>query len=157
MLGKTAGGVLWMYRFMERAENTARLVETGQRIALTRASGSDEEWASVLQTAAVDLGFREKHGEPTKDKAIDWMLRDADNPSSVLSVVKQARDNARLVRTALTHEVWEAVNGGWMLLKEALCQEVGERELPKILGLIRQCAALVRGTTHGTMLRNDIS
>lgn len=156
MLGKTAGGLFWMYRCLERAENTARLIETGQRIALTRASGSDDEWASVLQTAAVHDGYMRKHGEISKDSAIDWMLRDRDNPSSVLSAVETARGNARLVRTALTHEVWEAVNGFYMAVKEALARKVGERDLPKALGLIRQHNALVRGTTQGTMLRNDI-
>lgn len=156
MLGKTANGVFWMYRYLERAENTARLIETGQRIALTRAGGAHDEWASVLQTAAVHQGFREKYAELTKDLAIDWMLRDPDNPSSVLSVVKAARDNARLVRTALTHEIWESVNSSWMQLKSALAHKVGERELSRVLELVRNGTALVRGTTHGTKLRNDV-
>lgn len=156
MLGKTANGVFWMYRYLERAENIARLVETGQRIALTRAGSTDDEWASVLQTASVDQGFKQKHPDISRDLVIDWMLRDLDNPSSVFSVVKAARDNARLVRTALTHEIWEAVNSSWMQLRTALAKPVGERELPKVLELIRNSAALVRGTTHGTKLRNDV-
>lgn len=156
MLGKTANGVFWMYRYLERAENTARLVETGQRIALTRAGSTDEEWASVLQTASMDSGFHQKHRDLKRDLVIDWMLRDPDNPSSVFSVVKAARHNARIVRTALTHEVWEAVNSSWMQLKLALSKPVGERELPKVLELIRNSTALVRGTTHGTKLRNDV-
>ncbi len=110
----------------------------------------------MLKTAGVDQGFFAKHDTLTKDRAIDWMLRDADNPSSVRSVAKAARDNARLVRTALTHEVWEALNGSWMTLKEALARKVGERDLTKVLELIRNSTALVRGTTHGTKLRNDI-
>jgi len=156
MLGKNARGLFWMYRFLERAENTARLIETGQRIALTRAEASDDEWLSVLQTAGVDQGYAQKHEEIAKDSAIDWMLRDTDNPSSVLSTVKQARDNARLVRTALTPDVWEAVNGTWMQLREVLARKIGERDLPRTLGLVRERSALVRGATRGTMLRNDI-
>jgi uncharacterized alpha-E superfamily protein len=58
MLGKTAGGLYWMARNLERSENTARLVEAGQRIALTRSSAADDEWASVLKTAAVYRGYR---------------------------------------------------------------------------------------------------
>jgi len=156
MLGKNARGLFWMYRFLERAENTARLIETGQRIALTRAEASDDEWLSVLQTAGVDQGYAQKHEKIAKDSAIDWMLRDTDNPSSVLSTVKQARDNARLVRTALTPDVWEAVNGTWMQLREVLARKIGERDLPRTLGLVRERSALVRGATRGTMLRNDI-
>lgn len=156
MLGKTAGGLFWMFRNLERAENITRIVETGQRIALTRTQDNDDEWASVLQTASVDLGYFEKHDELSKDAVIDWMLRDRDNPSSVMSAVEGARSNARLVRTALTHEVWEAMNGTWMRLKEVLKRKVNERDLPHVLGLIRQRTALVRGATHGTLLRNDI-
>lgn len=156
MLGKTAGGLFWMFRYLERAENITRMVETGQRIALTRNQGNDDEWASVLQTASVDLGYFEKHDELSKDAVIDWMLRDMANPSSVLSAIEGARANARLVRTALSHEVWEAMNGTWMRLKEALKRKVNERDLPHVLGLIRQRTALVRGATHGTLIRNDI-
>ncbi len=156
MLGRTAGGLFWMYRYLERAENTARLIETGQRIALTRARASDDEWASVVQTASAEAGFVEKHAEYSRDAVVDWMLRDRDNPASILSVYKQARDNARAVRTALSYEAWEAVNGGWMAIREALARRVGERDLPRVLGLIKQQAALVRGMTHGTMHRNDI-
>lgn len=155
MLGKTAGGLFWMYRYLERAENTARLIATGQRIALTRAREADEEWHPILQTAAVDHGYYQRYDEIRGDTAIDWMLRSRDNPSSVLSAVEVARSNARLVRTALTHEVWESMNGAYMALKELLARKVSERDLPATLNAVRQRTALVRGATHGTMLRND--
>lgn len=154
-LGKTAGGLYWMSRHLERSENTARMIEVGQRIALTRSS-DDDEWGSILQAAATHAGYVAKHGEVTRDLALDWMLRDPDNPSSVLSVVKAARDNARVVRTALTREVWEAVNEAWMTLCAAMRRKVHDRDLQDVLALIRQRAAFVRGAIHGTMLRNDI-
>ena len=155
MLGKTAGGLYWMFRYLERSENTARLVAAGQRIALTR-SASDGDWASVLETTATLHSFRARRGEVTPEAAIDWMLRDRENPSSVLSVIEAARSNARLVRTALTREVWESVNESWMVLKDALGKRVGERDLPGVLTLIRHRSAHVRGAFAGTMLRNDI-
>ena len=155
MLGKTAGGLYWMARNLERSENTARMIETGQRIALTRAGDTTDEWGSVLRAAAVESGFAEKHGEPARDTVIDWMLRDKDNPSSVMRAVEGARSNARIVRTALTEDVWEAVNACWMTLCDGLARKVSERELPKLLDAIRHHSALVRGAMHGTMLRND--
>lgn len=145
-----------MARLLERAENTARMIETGQRIALTRAGSGADDWLSVLQAAAVAHGYQQKHDEVLPELAIDWMLRDPDNPSSVMAVVAQARNNARLVRTALTHEAWEAVNSFWMLLKVALARKVPTRDLPKVLSLIRERNALVRGSILGTMLRNEI-
>jgi hypothetical protein len=80
MLGKTAGGLFWMFRYLERAENTARLIEAGFRIALTRPDGADDEWASVLQTAGVAEGYAERHDEVEAGKVIDYLLRDKDQP-----------------------------------------------------------------------------
>ena len=156
MLGKTAGGLFWMYRYLERAENTARLIDTGQRIALTRSGTTDDEWGPVLQTAAALTGYEARHDEMRKELAIDWLLRDKDNGSSIQSCIRAARMNARLVRTALTHEVWEAVNRCYIRSNELLARRVSERDLPATLAAIRQATALVRGATHGTMLRNDI-
>lgn len=156
MLGKTAGGLYWMFRFLERSENTARLIEAGFRIALTRSSSLKSDWKSVVTTAGVRVGYDKIYDTYTADDVIDFLLRDISNPSSVLAAVNSARTNARMVRTALTTEVWEAVNENWMAMTEALQAPVPVTELPALLGEIRRHSALVRGALHGTMLRNDI-
>ncbi|GIT88562.1 MULTISPECIES: alpha-E domain-containing protein [Roseobacter] len=156
MLGKTAGGLFWMFRNLERAGNTARLIEAGFRIALTRSNDPESEWKSVIVTSASRPAYTAKHDGYDSARVTDFLLRDPDNPNSVLSVIKGARDNARLVRTALTTEVWMAVNETWMVLTKALKDPVPETDLPEVLSLIRQQSALVRGALHGTMLRNDI-
>jgi uncharacterized alpha-E superfamily protein len=156
MLGKTAGGLYWMFRFLERSENIARLVEAGSRIALTRSSESDTEWKSIITTASVRTNYAEKYDAFTGPNVVDFLLRDSDNPSSVISVIEKARTNARMVRTALTTEIWESVNENWMTLKALLKRPIKETDLPNVLGTIRQQSALVRGALHGTMLRNDI-
>lgn len=156
MLGKTAGGLYWMFRYLERSENTARLIDAGMRIALTRSSAAQDEWSSILATAGVRQGYLEKYETYAQDTAIDFLLRDKDNSSSVLSSIEAARNNARLVRTALTREVWEAVNECWMIMKKQLARKVAERDLPEVLNSIRQRSAFVRGALHGTMMRNEI-
>ncbi len=156
MLGRTAGGLFWMFRYLERSENLARLVEAGFRIALTRSVEADDEWESILLTAGVRDGFFERHERVEAGTAINYLLRDRSNHVSVLAAIEHARTNARYVRTALTQEVWEAVNESWMKLKDALAKQVSERDLPGVLGLIRQQSALVRGAVQGTMLRDDI-
>ncbi len=156
MLGKTANGLFWMSRYLERAENTARLIETGQRIALTRLGANDEDWSSILQSAGALDNFRAEHDELSRDAAINWMLRDGQNSSSICSSIDAARHNARLVRTAITGEVWEAINATYMSSRDLLARKVAERDLPAVLRTIRQNTALVRGMVHGTMMRNDI-
>lgn len=155
MLGKTAGGLYWMFRFLERSENTARLIEAGFRIALTRSSDPASEWKSVITTAGVLDRYNQKYDSYTATNVVNYLLRDTANPSSVMSVIENARTNARMVRTALTTEVWEAVNENWMDMKEALKDPIRETDLPALLGEIRRHSALVRGALHGTMLRND--
>lgn len=155
MLGKTAGGLLWMFRYLERAENLARLVETGQRIALTRPDRSNSEWASVLETASAREAFDAHNEEVTGEAVIDWLLRHRDNPSSVMACLENARMNARMVRIELTREVWESVNEAWITVRDALARKVATRDLPLVLGVIRNRSAFVRGTLHGTMMRND--
>ena len=154
MLGKTAGGLFWMFRYLERSENTARLIEAGFRIALTRPDS--QEWSSVLSTAAASQAYEDAYGQVEQARVIDYLLRDQSNPSSVMSSWAQARQNARLVRTAITREVWEAVNDAYMTLKVSLARPVSERDLPDILAQIRRHSALVRGALHGSMLRNDV-
>ncbi len=156
MLGKTAGGLYWMFRFLERSENTARLLEAGFRIALTRSTDAESEWKSVLTTAGVCHGYDAQYDSYTAAHAVDFLLRDTNNPSSVISSIDKARTNARMVRTALTTEAWEAVNEAWMALKDTLKRPVKETELPAVLGEIRRHSALVRGAVHGTMLRTDV-
>jgi uncharacterized alpha-E superfamily protein len=156
MLGKTAGGLFWMFRYLERAGNTARLIEAGFRIALTRSDDPDSEWKSVIVTSASQLAYEAKYDTYDSASVTDFLLRDPSNPNSVLSVIKVARDNARLVRTALTTEVWSAVNETWMLFNRLLAKPVPDTDLPEVLRAIRQQSSLVRGALHGSMLRNDI-
>lgn len=156
MLGRTAGGLYWMFRYLERSENTARLVEAGFRIALTRGGSPAEDWAGVIDTAGARAAYAARGGRMEGGPVIDFLLRDRQNPSSVLSCVEAARANARMVRTALTREVWEATNECWMVLGEALRRPVREPDLPGVLGQIRRQSALVRGALHGSMLRNDV-
>ena len=146
MLGKTAGSLYWMARYLERSENNARLIDAGFRIALTRSNTAEAEWRSVLVTAGQDSRFRQAHGEDYgSQRVVDFMLRDPVNPSSILSVIKQARDNARTARTYLTREVWEAVNTSWMTLNALLKRQVRKDDMPDALGAIRRQNGQVRG------------
>ena len=155
MLGNTANGLFWTYRFLERAENMSRLIETGQRIALTRLSSSDEQWLYVMQTSAVSEEYKKHYSIVEKEAAVDWMLRHPENKSSILSSITSARQNAKMVRHALTTDVWEAINGSFLDIQKLLKNKTREGDLPLILRTIKQSAAVVRGATYGTMLRNE--
>ncbi len=155
MLGTTAGGLYWMFRYLERSENTSRLLEAGLRLALTRAVPTAEDWDSVLTTAGARDAYFRRYDRLDAASAIDFVLRDETNPSSVSSVVGAARNSARSVRTALTREVWEAMNQCYLVTSELLDEPVAPAELPKVLNRIRQESTLVGGSLHATMMRNE--
>ena len=156
MLGRTANGVFWMARYLERAENTARLLDAGHRMALTRDEAtSHQEWRSVVETVGQTAAYQRSHGTYTGIQVWNFLLREKGNPQSVLAMIENARTNARSVRTALTREVWESVNESWMALKDLLAKPVREVSLGEVLGAIRRQATLVRGAVEGSMLRNE--
>ncbi|MER8955671.1 alpha-E domain-containing protein [Mesorhizobium sp. M0833] len=156
LLGRTANGLYWMNRYIERAENMARLVDAGLRMALTRTQNASEEWNSVLLSAGSDASFTQKYSDYTAANVADYLLRDTSNPSSTMSSIETARNNARMVRTALTRETWESINEAWMSLKRMLAKPIDERDLPNALDAIKRETALIRGSFYGTMLRNEI-
>lgn len=157
MLGRTANGIVWTFRYLERAENTARLIDAGQRIALTRsAHESSGEWKSVIQTVGLQAAYESVHDEYNGASVVNFLLRDKRNPGSVLAMIEGARSNARMVRTSLTREVWEAINDCWMDITTLMARPLKERDWMAALAAIRRHSALVRGALAGTMLRNDI-
>ena len=156
MLGKTANGMFWMFRNFERAENVTRLIDAGLRMALTRSREADSEWRSVLAVTGGVAAFEAAGRELDGAQVADWLLRGRDNAASVRAMIAGTRTNARLVRTAITRELWEAVNECWLVIDELLRRAVPMRDLSDVLGIVRRQSGLVRGALHGTMLRNDI-
>ena len=156
MLGRVAHGIFWMYRYLERAENTARLLAAGQRMALTRGQDmADQEWKSILTTLGHRQAYEEHYDDYDGAHVCDFVLRSKDNSESVFSMVENARTNARACRSAITGEVWEAVNEGWMTMRELLARPVRNSNLNMALGAIRRGSTLARGASHGSMLRNE--
>ena len=157
MLSRTAEHLYWMARYLERAETTARLLEVGARNALLpdASGGYRNDWEAVLQAKSTLEEFRDKYGEPNQRNIETWLFFDADNPSSVLSCINAARENARVVRTALTSPVWDAINTAFQELKQHQRTERSKLDMTDLTEwTVRNCH-LVRGCVLATQLRND--
>lgn len=157
MLGRTASDLFWLSRYIERAENMARLIEAGYRIALLPRIGDDRgpEWTSTLESAGCTDAYREKHGEITTRNVVDFLMFDASNPSSIHACLAAARRNARAQRTALTREMWEALNGSWLEFQTIRPETLRSDALPRILDWVKERSAGYRGAMLNTILRND--
>lgn len=157
MLGRTANAIFWMFRYLERAENTARLLEAGFRMAMTRDEfTSQEEWRSVIQTAGMKQAYEAENATYTGVQAWNFILRNPRNPQSVLATLENVRTNARAVRNVISRELWETVNESWMEVRDLLASPVQQTELGDVINIIRREATLVRGAMEGSMLRTDV-
>lgn len=153
MLGRTANDLYWMARYVERAENMARLLEVGQRLNLLTHDGS--EWRSTLRSAGCESGYSAKYDAYEAEKVVEFLLLDRDNPSSVCSCLDAARRNARAQRTAITREMWESLNSAWIELSTRARPSMRPNELPPLFDWVRERSALFRGAMLNTILRND--
>jgi len=157
MLGRTAQNLFWLSRYVERAENVARLLDAGYRMSLTarRGGGASDHLLSMMRAAEVDEGFARKYDVADVANVANYMLFDAENPSSVLSCLRAARTDARVVRTALTTEVWESINSGWLEFSRLDPKQITGGRLPELLLRIRQISHQFRGAYLSTILRDD--
>jgi len=157
MLGRTANDLFWLSRYVERAENMARLIEAGYRIALLPRTGDDQkqEWSSTLESAGCTTQYYAKHGTLDTRSVVDFLLFDASNPSSIHACLATARRNARAQRTALTREMWESLNGSWLEFQAIRPDTLRPDALPRILDWVKERSAGYRGALLNTILRND--
>lgn len=153
MLSRTAENLFWMGRYMERADATARLIEMGHRMAMLPGSNAMEEWRSVATASGSAIDIAEKE-QLTPDDVIERLLLDGDNPSSIRSCLQQARANGRAIRTALTQDMWEALNDNWRQLGQ-LDVQTARSNLPSLLDWAKNRAAAFRGASEISLLRND--
>ena len=156
MLGRTAQNLFWLSRYIERAENMARMFEVGYRMSLTsrREGGASEHLVSMLQAAEADEGFNKKHKQADVASVAHYMLFDEENFSSVKSCLLSARTNARSVRTALTTEMWESINAAWLEFAEIRPRDISGAKLQELLGWIKQVSHRYRGALLSTFLRD---
>jgi len=152
MLSRTAENLFWMARYIERAEATARLLTMGQRMAVLPGSAYLDEWRSVLRVTGCE-SFLDHDGPVTETDIVRILLLDPAIPSSIQSCLVRARANAKSVRTALTQDMWEALNLSWRKL-ETLRPEEAVGELATLVDWVKTRAAIFRGAVETGLLRN---
>jgi uncharacterized alpha-E superfamily protein len=161
MLSRTADHLFWMSRYTERAENTARLLDVNWQMSLLPSASNDGAdpseagWLSMLKISELETAYFEKHSQISATAVLDFMTRDATNPSSIYCCLQQARENARAVRGSLTTESWETINTTWLELQKQLQFEALERDPSQFFEWVKFRSHLARGVLVGTMLQDD--
>jgi uncharacterized alpha-E superfamily protein len=153
MLSRTADNMFWMGRYMERADATARLIEMGHRMAMLPGSNEMDEWRSVAAASGSAPDIAEARSLNAA-QVVERLLLDPENLSSIRSCLNSARANGRAIRTALTQDMWEALNDGWRQLGQ-MDAETALRNLPALLEWTKNRTAAFRGASEISLLRND--
>jgi uncharacterized alpha-E superfamily protein len=156
MLSRTADCLFWLGRYSERAGNVARGLGATLRMAmLAQPLSAGDEWRSLLIATGSEPGFLEKHAAPTAEAVIHWLTLDLDNPSGIAACVEAGRRNARTVRTALTVDMWEAINDTWIEFRRLDPIVTKGDRLPGFLDWVKSRTLLFNGAATDTMLRDD--
>ena len=154
MLSRTADHLYWMARYTERAENTARMLDVNYQTSLLPQSTAVAQvgWQGMLSISELMPAYTTKHGDVLAARVMDFMVRDESNPSSILSCLKAARENARAVRGSLTTEAWETQNQTWLEVNRMIRSGEFDRDPGQFFEWVKFRSHLSRGVTVGTML-----
>jgi uncharacterized alpha-E superfamily protein len=157
MLSRTADHLFWMARYTERAENTARMLDVNYQTSLLPQSAAVAQvgWQGLLSISELVPAYTAKHGEITPQRVMEFMVKDENNPSSILSCLRGARENARAVRGSLTTEAWETQNQTWLEVNRMLRNGDFERDPGQFFEWVKFRSHLSRGVTVGTMLMDE--
>lgn len=155
MLSRTANDLYWMSRYAERAENTTRFINANLSMILDMPSGTDEQWEPLVITTGDHQSFLSRYDGPTKENVLSFLVLDQDNPNSIKSSMRMARENARSVREVISSELWEQINRFYLYTCELTSvQQLLERGPLFFIELLKQ-SYLFTGTMDATMSRNE--
>lgn len=160
MLCRTANDLYWVSRHVERAENTARLLDVTQRIAmlperLDRGKAEFAPWRRALDAIGSAEDFNRDHGTIDAETVTHHLLLSPDNPASIFSCFHSARENARAQRVAITSEMYEDLNTSWLEMRGIDAERVRRDGTSGILEWVKSRSASFRGVTIGTLGRGE--
>ncbi len=157
MLSRTADHLFWMARYMERAENTARMLDVNHQTSLLPQSADKaaQGWRSLLSISELTEDFARRYDDASPGRVMAYMVADEANASSIAACLRAARENARAVRGKLTTEVWETQNQTWLEFNRLLRDGALARDPGALFEWVKFRSHLSRGVTVGTMLQDE--
>lgn len=157
MLSRTADHLYWMARYTERAENLARMLDVNSRMSLLPQGAEvvEQGWIATLTIIGLLDAFRQRYDTVSSANVISFMAFDRDNPMSIYSCLRAARENARAVRGTLTSEIWETLNATWLEMRTARPRRSAAADVGDFFEWVKYRSHVARGVIQGTMLRDE--
>ena len=156
MLSRTADHLFWMSRYIERAENLARLLDVTWQMSLVPQSldAANQNWNAIIALNSLEETYAKKYSEITAENVLRFMVSDADNFASIHSCLRMARENAHAVRGTITTEMWETLNSTWLEARERSFEQLLNAGISEFFEWVKMRSSLSRGTTLGTLLQD---
>jgi len=154
LLSRVADSIYWMARYIERAENVARFIGVNLNLQIDLPLAPGQQWQPLIATSGDADVFSERFGLATQAKVIEWLAYDTENPSSIASCLRFARENARSVRETISSEMWAQVNSMYLQIQTQRSLPEPERMLDAFRE-IRMGCHLFEGVTDATMSHNE--
>ncbi len=157
MLSRSAENLFWLSRYVERAENTARLLDVAYRSSLLPSTADQDaaHWRPALSVGHKLDDFISRKGRTSAEAVINYMAFDPENSSSINACIRSARENARAERSTISTEMWESLNATWLELEGPRFRDIAAKEPRGFFDWVKERSHLFRGVAFGTMYRND--
>ncbi len=157
MLSRVANSIFWISRYLERAENAARLIETQLHMILDLPSLREDPnaWKPLVDITGDGDYFSEKLGAPTMENVIFFHTFDSAYPHSIKSCLTAARENARSVREVIPSEIWEMINKLYLEVASMGTSFKAFKSPHKFYSDIKMMSHLILGIAYSTMSRGE--
>ena len=151
MLSRVAASIYWLSRYIERAENVARVVGVNNQLVLDLPGQDAAQWDPMVKVTGDAADFQARYGGPTRANVIDFLTFDGLNPNSIVACVTTARENARSVREILSSEMWEEINRFYLFLRQPGARERALWDAHAFFREVRRSSHMIEGTKNETM------
>jgi len=155
MLSRVADSIYWMSRYVERAENVARFIDVNLNLALDLGSALPHPWAPLVSTTGDQQTFYERYGDASQINVLQFLTFDDQNPNSIISCLRAARENARTVRDMISSPMWEELNKFYLMVRDSQCDAGFDAEPHEFFGKVKMHAAILEGVAESTMSRGE--
>ena len=155
MLSRVADSIYWMSRYVERAENVARFIDVNLNLMLDTPDGAGQQWQPLVNTTGDHEDFSKRYGEATQQNVIQFLTFDRDNPNSIISCLRGARENARSVREIISSEMWLGLNQFYLTVNDAAGGSKGLESPHDFFTEVKLNSHLFTGVTDATMTHGE--
>lgn len=155
MLSRVAEGLYWMARYLERAENNARMIMAFNSLALDMPKETQLSWKGLVAVTGMGALFDQHHQKADERNCVKFLMADSYNPSSIASCIKAARENVRTTRDQVPTDAWEVINELYRYIQEHIDQGVGKRARYEFLNEIVGRCQMLNGLLAGCMSHDE--